>query len=195
MPPFKPPIAVLDACVLYPAAQRDLFMWLAALGVIRAHWTDEIHDEWMRNVKLNLGIERSVLERVRRLMDHAAGDALIVRYRQYERHFPKTDAKDRHVAAAAMATRIRSDSDSVTIITWNLKDFDPTELQEFGLVAETPEDFLCRLLLNSPQAVVAAFIRMRDNLKDPPKTSLECTDTLREQGMGRFSQMLLALVD
>ncbi len=45
------PVVVLDACVLYPAAQRDLFMWLAAGGDIRAHWTNQIHDEWMRNVE------------------------------------------------------------------------------------------------------------------------------------------------
>lgn len=90
-----------------------------------------------------------------------------------------------------MAARVRSGSNRVTIITWNLKDFDAAELQGLGLMAENPEDFLCRLLFNSPEAVVAAFIRMRDNLKDPPKTTRECTDTLREQGMGRFSQMLL----
>jgi len=60
----KPPVIVLDACVLYPAAQRDLFMWLAAGGVVRAHWTDQIHKEWMRNVERNYGISRDVLERV-----------------------------------------------------------------------------------------------------------------------------------
>jgi hypothetical protein len=31
-----PPVVVLDACVLYPAAQRDVSMWLAAYGIIRA---------------------------------------------------------------------------------------------------------------------------------------------------------------
>lgn len=46
--PVLPPVVVLDPCVLYPAAQRDLLMWLAAGGVIRAHWTNEIHAEWMR---------------------------------------------------------------------------------------------------------------------------------------------------
>lgn len=69
-----PPVAVLDACVLYPAAQRDLLMWLAATGAIRAHWTNQIHNEWMRNVAQDCGVERSVLERVRQLMDRAAGD-------------------------------------------------------------------------------------------------------------------------
>ncbi len=111
------PVVVLDACVLYPAAQRDLFMWLAAGGAIRAHWTNEIHDEWMRNVERDYGVDRSVLDRIRKLMDRAAGDALIGRYRQHERLFPQTDAKDRHVAAAAVAARKHSGADIVTIIT------------------------------------------------------------------------------
>lgn len=67
MPTAMPPVVVLDACVLYPAAQRDIFMWLAAGGAIRAHWTNEIHDEWMRNVEQGYSVARSILERVRKL--------------------------------------------------------------------------------------------------------------------------------
>jgi hypothetical protein len=160
-----PPVVVLDACVLYPAAQRDFFMWLAARGAIRAHWTNEIHEEWMRNVHRDYGIARSVLERVRALMDRAAGDALITRYRQHEHLFTKIDINDRHVAAAAVAARKRTKADIVTIVTWNLRDFDRKELAKVGVAAETPEAFLCRLFAESPEEVIAAFVRMRDNLR------------------------------
>ena len=190
-----PPVVVLDACVLYPAAQRDLFMWLAAGGAIRAHWTNQIHDEWMRNVERDYDVARSVLARVRKLMDRAAGDALIDRYRQHERLFPKTDAKDRHVAAAAMAARKRSGVVIVTIITWNLKDFDRTELKQAGLVAENPDIFLSRLLADSPEDVVAAFMQMRDNLRNPTKTTRECADTLAAQGLKKFARLILARVE
>jgi 23S rRNA C2498 (ribose-2'-O)-methylase RlmM len=44
-------VAVLDACVLYPPALRDLFMWLAVDMVYQPRWTNQIHDEWIRNVK------------------------------------------------------------------------------------------------------------------------------------------------
>jgi hypothetical protein len=71
------PVVVLDACVLYPAAQRDLFMWLAAEGCIRAHWTNEIHEEWMRNVEHDYGIDRRKLKQIAKLMNQAAGDSLI----------------------------------------------------------------------------------------------------------------------
>jgi len=186
------PVVVLDACVLYPAAQRDFFMWLAAGGVIRAHWTN---DEWMRNVERDYGIARSVLEHVRKLMDRAAGDALISHYRQHEHLFTKTDAKDRHVAAAAVAARKRSKADIVTIITWNLRDFDRKELTKVGVVSESPDDFLCRLFADSPEEVIAALVRMQNNLRNPSKTVQECADTLATQGLKNFKDLISGVID
>jgi len=45
--------AVCDANRLYPAPLRDLFIRLAQAGVVRARWTETIHDEWIRNVLKN----------------------------------------------------------------------------------------------------------------------------------------------
>ena len=186
------PVVVLDACVLYPAAQRDLFMWLAAGEAIRAHWTNQIHDEWMRNVARDYGVARSELEKVVHLMNRAAGDALDSRYRQHEGLFPKTDAKDRHVAAAAVAARKQSGANVVTVITWNLKDFNRKELAQAGLAVENPDTFLCRMMSDSPDSVVSAFMRMRDNLRNPTKTTQECADTLFAQGLKVFSGLIKA---
>lgn len=190
-----PPVVVLDACILYPAAQRDFFMWLAAGGVIRAHWTNQIHDEWMRNVERDYGIARSVLERVRKLMDQAAGDALIKHFRQHEHLFTRTDTKDRHVAAAAVAARKRTRADIVTIITWNLRDFDRWELAKVGVATETPDAFLCRLFAKSPDEVIAALVRMQNNLRNPSKTVGECADTLATQGLKNFAELISGVID
>jgi hypothetical protein len=46
----QPVTAVYDANILYPAPVRDLFMRLAEVGLVRARWSDAIHDEWVRNV-------------------------------------------------------------------------------------------------------------------------------------------------
>ncbi len=186
---------MLDACVLYPAAQRDRFMWLAAGGVIRAHWTHQIHDEWMRNVARDYGVSRRILARVRQLTDQASGDALIHYYRHHERLFPKTDAKDRHVAAAATAARNRAGTAEVTIVTWNVRDFNHGELSAAGLRAESPDDFLCRLLAKTPADVATAFLAMRNNLRNPAKTSRECADTLAAQGLKRFAKSILAQIE
>jgi len=45
---MEPPrTAVYDANILYPAPVRDLFIRLAQAGLVRAKWTEAIHDEWM----------------------------------------------------------------------------------------------------------------------------------------------------
>ncbi len=41
---------VYDACVLYPAPLRSFLMYLAMTDLYRARWTNDIHEEWMRNV-------------------------------------------------------------------------------------------------------------------------------------------------
>ena len=148
----------------------------------------------MRNVEHDYGVDRRVLDRVRKLMDRAAGDVLIGRYRRHESLFPKTDAKDRHVAAA-VAARKHSGTDIVTIITWNLKDFDRKELAAAGVFAENPDAFLCRLLADSPENAVVAFMRMRDNLRNPPKTTRECADTLAAQGLKKFAGLIAAMLE
>ena len=47
------PLAVLDACVLYPASLRDLLMHLTLADAFRARWTETIHEEWIGNLLLN----------------------------------------------------------------------------------------------------------------------------------------------
>jgi predicted RNase H-like HicB family nuclease len=46
----QPVTARYDANLLYPAPLRDLFIRLAQAGLVRARWTEMIHDEWIRNV-------------------------------------------------------------------------------------------------------------------------------------------------
>jgi hypothetical protein len=115
---------------------------------------------------------------------------LISRHRQHKGLFPKTDAEDRHVAAAAVTARKQSGANVVTVITWNLKDFDRAELAQAGLTVENPDTFLCRMMSDSPDRVVSAFVRMSNNLRNPPKTTQDCADTLCAQGLKAFSDLM-----
>jgi len=65
--------ALYDSCVLYPAPLRDLLMWLALTDLFNAKWTDEIHDEWIRNVLADRpDLKPEQLERTRQLMNYVA---------------------------------------------------------------------------------------------------------------------------
>ena len=71
-------IAVFDACILYPAGLRSTMMYLALAELVRARWTNAIHDEWIRNVlDARRDLPREQLERTRRLMDIAIPDSLV----------------------------------------------------------------------------------------------------------------------
>jgi len=71
-------VAVYDACVLHPAALRDLLLNLALMRLFRARWTDRIHDEWIQSVLERRGdIDPARLARTRERMDAAVPDALV----------------------------------------------------------------------------------------------------------------------
>jgi len=96
-------VAVLDACVLYPPALRDLFMWLAVGMVYQPRWTDEIHDEWIRNVRKNRpDVSLAQLERARSLMDNINDESVVKGYEHLISSLHLPDINDRHVLAAAI---------------------------------------------------------------------------------------------
>lgn len=67
--------AVLDACVLYAAPVRDLFLHLTVQLVFQPKWTERIHGEWLENVLANRpDVSRAALERTRALMNQWARD-------------------------------------------------------------------------------------------------------------------------
>lgn len=47
------PVALLDACVLYPYTLRDFLMHLGILGLYQPRWSDRIQQEWMLNLLEN----------------------------------------------------------------------------------------------------------------------------------------------
>lgn len=45
---------IYDACVLYPAPLRDFLMRLALSGLFAARWSDDIQNEWSRNLLMSV---------------------------------------------------------------------------------------------------------------------------------------------
>lgn len=169
------PVAVYDANVLYPAQLRDLLMRLAIGGVVRAHWTERIHDEWMRNVHADHpDLSWEDLERLRGLMDEALPDACITGFESRIDDVSLPDPEGRHVLAAAI--HIEADC----ILTFNTRDFPPSELDAHGIESIDPDRFVTDRFENRPEAVIEVAAEHRASLTQPPKTPSEYLDLLRK---------------
>lgn len=186
----QPVTAVYDANILYPAPLRDLFIRLAQAGVVRAKWTETIHDEWIRNVlKDNPRLSAERLARTRNLMNAAVRDCLVSGYQDFIASLSLPDLDDRHVLAAA----IRAGAN--VIVTFNLKDFPAETLARFDIETQHPDDFLVCLLDQAPGIVCAAVKRQRENLRNPPKTAQELLATLESQELTQSVSRLSQFID
>ncbi|MFO7907036.1 MAG: PIN domain-containing protein [Pirellulaceae bacterium] len=168
--------ALYDACTLYPAPLRDLLMHLALTDLFRARWSDQIHDEWIRNVLEDRpDLKREQLARTRSLMNAHVRDCLVTGYEELIEGLMLPDPDDRHVLAAAIC------GSASVIVTFNLEDFPPEYLGKFGVEAQHPDEFVTHLIDLVPAAVCAAAKRHRASLKNPPKTVDEYLAALANQ--------------
>lgn len=182
---YKPPVAVYDACVLYPFHLRNVLIQCAFDGLVDARWTDEIHAEWIRNLAANAprtSIER--LEATRDRMKAALPDANVVNYQTLITGLSLPDPDDRHVLAAAIATKASA------IVTWNLKDFPAADLEPHGVASISPDEFLMGLHTKSPNALFASVARARQNLRKTMLSADDFINALEYQGLSAFSDLL-----
>ncbi len=153
-------------------------MHLAITDLFRAKWTDEIHNEWIRNVLKNrpdLTMER--LHRTRDLMNSNVRDCLVLGYEDLIPSLNLPDKNDRHVLAAA----IRAGAD--VIVTYNLSDFPATILKQYGIEAQHPDDFITYLIDLAPSVICAVVKRQRLSLKNPPQTVEQLLIAYERQGL------------
>lgn len=160
--------------MLYPAPVRDLLIETANTSVYRARWSDDIHDEWIRNLLANnKNATPEALARTRELMDLAVPDALVTGYQPLIPGLSLPDPDDRHVLAAAIVGR------ADVIVTTNLKDFPAGVLSSFGIEAQHPDEFLMHQRDLNPDRFLECAKRIRARLIDPPRTAEEYIDSLR----------------
>jgi hypothetical protein len=136
---------------------------LARSGLFRAHWTSDIHEEWIRSVlEMRPDLSRERLVRTRDLMNEHVLDSLVT---DYEKHIPTIvlpDADDRHIVAAAIEAKAN------LIITFNLKHFPASALEPINLTAVHLDDFVTGLLDIDEPVVLATVRDQRLDLKRPP---------------------------
>jgi predicted nucleic acid-binding protein len=180
---------VYDACVLYPAPLRDTLMWLGMSDLFKAHWTDHIHEEWIRALMRTGKYELTKLERARDLMDAHCRDAKVTGYESLIETLVLPDPNDRHVLAAA----IRCGADA--IVTKNFKDFPESVISAFGIDVLHPDDFLYYQIDLAP-AICCKYLRQqRIALKNPAMEIEEFLSVLQKQQLPQTVSRLRDFVD
>lgn len=175
---FEPSVAVFDACILYPFHLRNIIVQAAVDRLVEARWTNEIHNEWIRNLTADtptIPIDR--LQTTRRLMNDALPGATISGYEDLVPTVNLPDPDDRHVVAAAIA------AGASIILTWNLRDFPATALKKYGLRRQTPDAFLAGLYDEVPDLIVGSLANARRNLHKSRVSASDFIEILQHQGL------------
>ncbi|WP_162055941.1 PIN domain-containing protein [Pontibacter pamirensis] len=182
-------VAVLDACVIYPAPIRDLLLHLASSDLYTPKWTNKIHEEWIRNLLLNRrDLDRVQLQRIPDAMNSSFPDSNVEEYEDLVAAVNLPDPDDRHVVAAA----VRCNAD--VIVTANLKDFPNEYLSRFDIEAQHPDHFIVNLIDLNPEKAFQAFQNQVSCLKNPPKTETEVLENLKKVGLEKTCIKLNKLI-
>lgn len=182
-------VAVLDACVLYPAPIRDLLLHLASVNLYTPKWTEIIHAEWMRNLLLNRpDLTAAQLQKTKEAMCGAFPAADVTHFEALVEALELPDPDDRHLLAAA----IRCQAD--VIVTANLRDFSAAALAPYDVEAQHPDIFVASLIELNPQQALTAFRAQVASLKNPPRTASQVADNLRKVAMPITADQLTALL-
>lgn len=164
--PVRPPLwLVLDACILMSSILRPLFLDLAESGWFRPVWSERIGLEWRRNAARIWKVAPAVLDAewaamTRRFPEADAGDVSA-----YEASLCYSDPKDRHVVAAGLASRARAAllvQPEVCVLTWNLKDFNRSELRRQDVGVRDPDRQLAAWAADDRPRLVQALRRLPD---------------------------------
>lgn len=176
---------VLDACVLYPAPLRDFLLNIAEQHLIKPHWTDQINEEWLRNLLLNRpDLNRRQLETTIAYMNEAFPYANIIYNHSIHLPINLPDENDLHVIAAAAKVKAEF------IITFNLKDFPENEMKKLGIRAVQPDQFISTLIEINPINVLKAFNNQVKNLRYPKMRPEEVLQRLERCNLKTTSNKL-----
>ena len=74
-------VVICDANVLYRVILRNLLMWMALDNLFEMHWTNEIQQEWSRNLLINKpDTDKAKIQKTLLLMREALPNANLASY-------------------------------------------------------------------------------------------------------------------
>lgn len=163
--------AVIDACVLFSANIRDTLLRTAEFGIFQPLWSDEILNEFTRNLIKTKKADETKVQKLKKAMKEAFPEAMANPSDQLITEM-LNEIKDRHVLATAVSVSCK------TIITFNLKDFPENSLLPYQVKALSPDTFLYELVIQYPDEMRQIVTLQANSLKKNPKTYEQMLDSL-----------------
>ena len=184
---------VLDACVLMSTLLRRMLLRAAEAGVFQPVWSARIGDEWRRNAA--------------RLWESTSADTLMEEWQRMQGAFPDadpgaadayevglrySDPKDFHVIATGLAKRARSGDQltpRVSVLTWNLKDFNRSECRRLGLQVYSPDRLLAAWWPDHREALLAATEGLAIDWAAMGRTPVSLASILHRERLYRYGKL------
>lgn len=135
-------VVIYDACVLFPRTMRDILTRVAAAGLVRARWSEHIHDELRARLvtKYPDMAEGEQINKLIGFLTKTVPDCLVHGYEGLIESFELADPNDRHVAAAAIKAGAQ------VIVTRDGRGFSGDFLEEHDICLKDPDDFVADLI-------------------------------------------------
>lgn len=171
---------VADADTLFGATTRGLLIHLDYQGLIRLHWSPLILDELSRAlIDTGRKPDAESARRHEQLMRAALPQAEIPTQQVQTRFASVAPAmrstKDVHVAACAaaiLAGDFYPNTQVVSLVTKNIRDFGVRKLATQGIAVQRPDAFLLERFKEGPAAVGTAFASLRATLRSAPTAEM-----------------------
>jgi len=181
------PRLLLDACVLYPVATREILLNYAKAGGFAPVWSARILEEWARAAGAKMGAEDEMRARGDAALLGASfpgGEALGYEAREPEVWSP--DPADAHVIAAALAGKAEA------IITFNIRDFPLKAVRPHGLWRLHPDEYLSDAMKQDGARLSAALggLAALANARDMPFRTF-----LKRAGLPRLGKAYARLIE
>jgi predicted nucleic acid-binding protein len=186
----EPPVAVLDANVLFPFLMGHILSYATFLGLIDGRWTDEIEREWVENaVEFHGEVERQGIEGRRDAMNRAMPHAKIAGHQRRIDSIAFADPDDAHVIAAAI------EAGADFIITCDRAFLETGALSGYPFSALHPDALLSRIMERERVLFVEMIESARRSLRNTDPTLPEYVAMIEQTGLplvaGRLRELIV----
>ena len=122
-------------------------------------------------------------------MNRAVPDSLVEGFEPLIAGLTLPDENDRHVLAASIKCGAQ------IIVTYNLKDFPKTNLEQYGIEAMHPDEFIEHQMGLCEGTVVTCVKRIRERLVNPEISPMDYLKNLASQGLPVTSDKLKEFIE